>query len=208
MLDHKKGNLAMLNQLKVRSRLFLLAAVPLTALVVLCTLSLFDMKQLASGVDSLYVDRVQPLQQIKQVSDAYAVTIVDTLHKHRGGLLDAQQAIDAMDVAEREAQNAWQAYRSTQMTAEETQLMNAAETLIAQWSQELQRYRSQLSQGEIAAMAPQEFNEALYNSADPLSVALNRLIELQLKEAGRFTESAKKSLSQTVWLFMFILLVS
>jgi methyl-accepting chemotaxis protein len=50
----------MLNQLKVRSRLVLLAALPLTALVLMCLLSLYNMKLLATGVDSLYHDRVKP----------------------------------------------------------------------------------------------------------------------------------------------------
>lgn len=194
----------MLNQLKVRSRLILLTALPLLALVVLCALSLFDMKLLAAGVDSLYVDRVQPLQQIKQVSDAYAVTIVDTLHKHRGGLLDAQQATKAIDTAEREAQKAWQAYRSTHLTPEETQLMDDAERLIGSWTAQLQMYRTQLSQGEIAGMDGAAFNQRLYTSADPLSAALNRLIELQLAEASRFTVSAKQTLTETLWLFVLI----
>ena len=194
----------MLNQLKVRSRLILLAALPLIALMALGALSLFDMKQLAAGVDSLYVDRVQPLQQIKQVSDAYAVTIVDTLHKHRGGLLDAQQAISAIDAAEQVARQSWQSYRNTRMTPEETRLMNEAERLIEQWTVQLQQYRTQLNQGAVTAMAGLEFNQQLYNSADPLSVALNRLIDLQLIEAGRFTETAKQTLAETVWLFLVI----
>ena len=86
----------MLNQLKVRSRLVLPAALSLTALVLMCLLSLYNIKLLATGVDSLYHDRVKPLQQIKQVSDAYAVTIVDTLHKHRAGLLDASQTLQIL----------------------------------------------------------------------------------------------------------------
>ncbi len=194
----------MLNQLKVRSRLILLTALPLLALIVLCVLSLFDMKLLAAGVDSLYVDRVQPLQQIKQVSDAYAVTIVDTLHKHRGGLLDAQQAMSAIDAAERDAQKAWQAYRSTHLTPEETQLMHDAERLIGTWTTQLQMYRTQLSLGEIAGMDGAAFNQQLYTNADPLSAALNRLIELQLTEANRFTASAKQTLAETLWLFVLI----
>lgn len=196
----------MLNQLKVRSRLIILAVLPLTALVMLCALSLYDMKLLAAGVDSLYVDRVQPLQQIKQVSDAYAVTIVDTLHKHRGGLLTAQQAISAIDAAELDAKKAWQAYLSTQLTSEEAQLVTNAERLIVTWTSQLQQYRTQLSEGQIVEMDGAAFNEQLYTNADPLSAALNRLIELQLTESARFTEGAKQTLSETLWLFVMIVL--
>ncbi len=51
----------MLNQYKVRSRLLVLAILPLLALILMCLLSLYDMRLLASGVDSLYLDRVKPL---------------------------------------------------------------------------------------------------------------------------------------------------
>lgn len=199
----------MFNQLKVRSRLILLAALPLLALMLLCTLSLFDMKLLAAGVDSLYVDRVQPLQQIKQVSDAYAVTIVDTLHKHRGGLLDAQQTISAIDAAEKDAQKAWQAYRNTQLTDEELRLIQDAERLITIWTSQIHQYRAQLEKDEIRALDAASFNQQLYGSADPLSVALNKLIDLQLTESRHFTEQARQTLSETVWLFiLFVLAVS
>ncbi len=60
----------MLNQLKVRSRLILLSVIPLSFLVLLAVMSLYDMRVLAKGVDSLYQDRVIPLQQLKTVSDA------------------------------------------------------------------------------------------------------------------------------------------
>ena len=57
----------MLNQFKVSSRLAVLAALPLVVLIGLCIAALSNMTHLAHGVDSLYADRVKPLQQIKQV---------------------------------------------------------------------------------------------------------------------------------------------
>ncbi len=197
----------MFNQMKVRSRLVLLAALPLTALVLMCLLSLYDMKLLAAGVDSLYQDRVKPLQQIKQVSDAYAVTIVDTLHKHRAGLLDAGQTLQLLDQAEAEAEKAWQAYRNTRMTADEQQLLSEAERDISLWTAQLAQYRQLLTGNQLTAEAATAFNEKLYASADPLSAALTKLIDLQLSESGRFTAEAQQTLAKTVWLFICIVVL-
>jgi len=197
----------MLNQLKVRSRLVLLAALPLTALVLMCLLSLYDMKLLATGVDSLYNDRVKPLQQIKQVSDAYAVTIVDTLHKHRAGLLDAGQTLQVLQQAEGDAEKAWQAYRMTNMTDEEQRLLTEAERDIAHWSAQLAQYRQLLAEDQLTVEPAKSFNEKLYASADPLSVALTKLIDLQLTESDRFTHEAHQTLSNTLWLFVGVVVL-
>ncbi|MDZ7871282.1 MAG: methyl-accepting chemotaxis protein [Rheinheimera sp.] len=197
----------MLNQLKVRSRLVLLAALPLTALVLMCLLSLYDMKLLATGVDSLYNDRVKPLQQIKQVSDAYAVTIVDTLHKHRAGLLDASQTLQILQQAEGDAEKAWQAYRVTQMTDEEQRLLEIAERDITHWSAQLAQYRRLLADNQLTQEPVKSFNETLYASADPLSASLTKLIDLQLNESGRFTAEAQHTLDSTVWLFVSLVLL-
>jgi methyl-accepting chemotaxis protein len=197
----------MFNQLKVRSRLVLLAALPLMALVLMCVLSLYNMKLLAAGVDSLYQDRVKPLQQIKQVSDAYAVTIVDTLHKHRAGLLDAGQTLQQLELAEAQADKAWQAYRITRMTADEQVLLSEAERDISIWTAQLAQYRQLLSTNQLTVEAAKSFNEKLYASADPLSTALTKLIDLQLSESERFTGEAQQTLANTVWLFVSVVVL-
>jgi methyl-accepting chemotaxis protein len=48
-------------------------------------LALYGMGRLEANVSSLYSDRVQSIQQLKQVADAYAVDIVDATHKVRSG---------------------------------------------------------------------------------------------------------------------------
>ena len=196
----------MLNQIRVRSRLTLLSVIPLCCLVLMGLWSLNDMKSLARGVDSLYQDRVIPLQQIKQVSDAYAVTIVDTLHQYRAGVVDAAAALNTLEQAESSARKAWQAYLATKLTTEERQLVQVAERDIGVWTTQLQQYRQQLQDNSLLNQDVASFNRELYGKADPLSLALNNLIDLQLRESGRFTETAQKTLQNTIWLFSLLML--
>lgn len=194
----------MLNQLKVRSRLVLLAALPLVVLIGICLGALTNMAQLSHGVDGLYHDRVKPLQQLKSVSDAFAVVIVDTLHKHRAGLLSGSEAYTAIQQAEQQALEQWQIYQSTTLTAEEQALIAKTQPLIDAWLQQIKGYEAGLLDGHLQQIESHAFNQQLYATADPLSAALEALIQLQLKEAGRFVETAHMTLKNTSWLFISI----
>lgn len=197
----------MLNQLRVRSRLILLSIIPLCFLVLLAVMSLKDMRVLAKGVDSLYQDRVMPLQQLKTVSDAYAVTIVDTLHKYRAGLLSNRQASAAITSAEQQAKSMWQAYLATELTSRERELVNVAAEHIVVWTRQVQQYQASLDDETLKNEANEAFNQTLYAKADPLSQALNELVVLQQEEAGRFTQQAQQQLEQMLWFFSVLVVL-
>jgi methyl-accepting chemotaxis protein len=196
----------MLNQFKVRSRLIVLAALPLLVLVFLSLVSILNMRELATGVDSLYQDRVKPLQQIKMVSDSYAVTVVDTLHKHRADLFNATETSSQLRQATEVADDAWKAYRATKLTDSERGLADKAENWIGQWQQQIAEYQTAIDDGSILKIDNAVFNQKLYALADPLSQALDQLIQLQLEEAEQFTNHAQDTFASTMQ--MFILLVS
>jgi methyl-accepting chemotaxis protein len=155
----------MLNQFKVRSRLIVLAALPLLVLVFLSLVSILNMRELATGVDSLFADRVKPLQQIKAVSDAYAVTVVDTLHKHRAGLLDARAASAQIQQATTIAADSWQAFRATKLTDTERGLAEKAEEWISKWQQQIVQYRTAIDDTSILKLENNGFNQQLYGVA-------------------------------------------
>ena len=197
----------MLNQFKVSTRLAMLAALPLLVLIGICFGALSNMSHLAKGVDSLYQDRVKPLQQLKTVSDAFAVTIVDTLHKHRAGVVSAADAADTLKKAEQQALNQWQSYRSTLLTAEEAGLIADTQPLIDAWLMQIRGYEQAIPDGAILKIGNELFNQQLYATADPLSGALEALIQLQLRESAKFVNVAHDTLSATSWLFSSIVIV-
>ena len=169
----------MLNNYSVKSRLAVLAAVPLIVLVMVTLVALQEMRQLNLGINSLYLDRVQPLQQIKQVSDAYAVTIVDTLHKYRSNIISANDARDSLALALSTAETAWRDYKQTELTSEEQKLLQDAERQLTPFLAAIQQYQSRLNDGSLIQDSADKFNKALYQMADPLSAALDKLIMLQ-----------------------------
>ena len=197
----------MLNNFTVKSRLSMLAAVPLIILLGVTVIALSEMNALNKGISSLYLDRVQPLQQIKLVSDAYAVTAVDTLHKYRGGLQNANTAVANLSEAKSVAQRYWDAYKQTELTEEEQRLLDDAERQMKPFSQALSQYERKIADGSLLSEDSAQFNQALYQLADPLSSALDKLIMLQLEEADKFRQAAQQEYEQFNLLFKLILLV-
>jgi methyl-accepting chemotaxis protein len=195
----------MLNNYSVKSRLTVLAAVPLVILLLVTWVALQEMQVLNRGINSLYLDRVQPLQQIKQVSDAYAVTAVDTLHKYRGQILDNATAAANLIQALASADIAWQAYKQTELTTEESSLVAEAERKMAPFLAAMAQYQLRLSDNSLLGDNADVFNQALYQVADPLSSALDKLIVLQLREADKFRQSAQQEYKSFQLLFGVIL---
>lgn len=73
----------MLTHVTVKSRLLMLAVVPLLVLVFVIAMALSNASKLNASFAELFTDRMQPISQLKVVSDAYAVAMVDALHKYR-----------------------------------------------------------------------------------------------------------------------------
>ncbi len=71
--------------MRVRTQLALLCAAFVLMLVAIGGMGLWRSVQQSASMQSLHLDRVIPLKQIKLVSDMYAVNMVDTAHKFADG---------------------------------------------------------------------------------------------------------------------------
>ncbi|EAA3799413.1 methyl-accepting chemotaxis protein, partial [Salmonella enterica subsp. enterica] len=110
----------MLAQLTVRARLLLLAVVPLLVLVAVIGMALANASKLNDSFDELFKDRMRPISQLKVVADAYAISMVDALHKYRGGTIDETALRRIFSEARSEGDKAWSEYIATRLTAEES----------------------------------------------------------------------------------------
>lgn len=197
----------MLNQMSVKSRLLLLVCLPLLLLIAISAISIKEMGFLSDGATSIYQDRVVPLKQIKQVADAYAVTSVDLLHKYRGELLSASEVMQQLQQQSLFADQVWQTYLATTLTAEEAVLAEKAKQQILVFRQKLQDYQPQIADGSLLQRSAKDFNTELYQLADPLSLSLAKLIDEQLIEAEKFKVTAAEQYQFFLRLFVIALLV-
>ncbi|MES2817390.1 MAG: methyl-accepting chemotaxis protein [Pseudomonadota bacterium] len=177
----------MLAQVTVRTRLLLLAVVPLLVLLGVIVMALSNASRIHQRFEELFVDRMQPISQLKVVSDAYAVTMVDALHKYRAGIFDEARLRKGFSDARQSGDQAWAAYGATNLTPEEQVRVERTQPHLRNVQQLAERYLGQLDDGSLLAEQATSFNRQLYDTFDPLGSELEGLIGLQLAEGEKLS---------------------
>ena len=183
----------MLNNYLVRSRLIVLAILPVIIFTITAIFSINTMGGLVKGIDDLYNNRVVPLKQIKAVSDNYAVNIVDLFHKYRAGLVTQAALLSAVEEAKNTADKQWRNYLSTELTSEEKALTAIVEQKLSPVQAHLKDLLSKVRNGSFNSLPQQQFVADLYSVFDPLSASYQALIDLQLDEANQFKNHADEN---------------
>ena len=189
----------MTSKLGMRTRMRLFAAA-LTAFTVLAiAVGLVRLHQLKDGMQTVYEDRVLPLGQLKAVSDAYAVKVVDSSHKAAHGSLSPAEALRGVREARAQIRSDWTAYMATAMDARERGMAAAAEATMATAEPALVRLETLLERADLEGLRAFT-GQAMYPLMDPISDALAALVALQQQVAAQEYAAAQANYRQTVWL--------
>ena len=173
----------MINTLTVQSRLILLACMPIILFIGATIFTLKEVKIIVHDLDELYDLRVIPMQEIKVVSDDYAVIIVDTFHKFRGEAVTKEQAIADILKAQEVARKNWQLYLKNVTGAEEKRLISLAEQRRGEVDQLIEQYLLEIRSGTFKSKDYSLFVKEVYSTFDPLSESFGDLINYQVKQA-------------------------
>jgi methyl-accepting chemotaxis protein len=190
----------MLNSTSVKTRLAVMAILPGAFFIVMSIIVNSIMNTQNIGIESLYSDRVLPLKQIKQVSDNYAVSIVDSLHKYRAGLLSKTQVLSRIQTSEKIAKEQWQAYTDTKLTEREKALINKTKQNLPAVQGLIEKYKKMINDDSLLVYPAQNFNAELYEAFDQLSQSYDALIDLQQDESAAFRDMSHKNFESTEWM--------
>lgn len=169
-------------RLKVKTQLMLLSAALLLMVLLLGVLGGYATRALSNEMESLYVDRVVPLKELKVISDMYAVSIVDTAHKTRDGVLTPEQARNALTQARRTVESQWSAYVSTTLVPREQELVTQIKPLLQTADAAVVKLDSILQTRDQSQL--QQFTaREMYPAIDPLQTLIGDLIDVQLNVA-------------------------
>lgn len=207
----------LITNVSVGTRLGISVILPMLALVATVISAVLIFHNINDSVDSLYLDRVKPLGQLKEISDDYAVLIIDAVNKANAGLITAEETLSALREAKTRASEHWQEYISTYLTAEEQTLGKRFEKQTAIAWEVINQLEDRLLSvsGDISGRL-HEFDGPLYKVIDPLGATLGELIHIQLDEAGKLNEyvhretatSTRFYLAGTVILALIMMIVS
>lgn len=168
--------------MKIAHQLSALAGSTIVAMILIGFLGLYGQNASLQGLNTVYQDRVIPLKQLSDVTNAYAVNIVDTAQKLNSGILLWDQARINVSSARQEIETQWTAYRSTFLIEEEKQLVGQLEPLLQVADQAVDSLQQILQQEDALALS-RFLQETLYQTIDPVTQILTQLASIQLDVA-------------------------
>ncbi|MBI3132382.1 MAG: MCP four helix bundle domain-containing protein [Acidobacteria bacterium] len=190
----------------IRRRLIFLVGMLSLLTLLVGGFGFWGMRQSNQAMTSIQADRVVPLGQLKAVSDMYAVNIVDTSHKVRNGNLDWAEGAKAVRDATATIQTQWSAYLGTAMAPEEQAIVDRVKPLMAASDAKVARLM-----GIIDARNAPDLDvfvkTELYQTFDPLTGEISKLVDLQIRVADEEARGAQERY-QTSLLWNLMLLAA
>ncbi len=163
----------------------------------------YGMSALTGSMTSIYDDRIVPLRQLKKVSDAYGLNVVDTTHQLRAGKLNWQQASNRIDAANRIVGEQWSAYMRTSQTAEEAAIADTVKANMARSNDAVSTLRTIIARRDAPALASFADND-MYPAIDPTTSEIVKLSDYQLQSAQAARE-AGMALSSKLTTYMIVI---
>jgi methyl-accepting chemotaxis protein len=192
--------------MSVKQRILTLTVILLAFSVLAIAAGLINMKNNNQTFNALYNDRIVPLEDLKNIADAYAVNIVDTNHKLRNGNIDWAQAEQNIESANKQIHALWNGYMQTKLTPKEAALAEKAQTLMKTADDNVERLLSLVQQRDMNAIT--EFSiQQLYPAIDPISDTISELVALQLREAEKMQQAQMATYDNTLTMAIVVALL-
>jgi len=168
----------------VRAKLFASLSGLGLSIALLAGAALWSMNTGAAAIETITAGRVAPLRDLKIVADRYAVEIVDAAHKARNGNLSLAEAAARVRNGSAALRQGWAGYRRIPIDGEEARLAQEAEARMRVADAKVAALQAILDHRDRPALH-RFVRSDLYQSIDPVSDALGRLVDLQLTRAAQ-----------------------
>ncbi|WP_017304180.1 HAMP domain-containing methyl-accepting chemotaxis protein [Spirulina subsalsa] len=168
--------------------------------------SLIGFWSINQKVGTIYDDRVVPLKQLKLVSDAYAVSIVDAANKANSDRMTTGEALRSVQAAMSIIEAEWQRYQKTDLTPEERNLVVEIEGLFRESDRMIYELEDVLRSGNRDRLLV--LARSLYDVIDPITQRLNQLMALQLEVAEQERNAATSLYHMVLFVFIPILVLT
>jgi methyl-accepting chemotaxis protein len=150
-------------------------------------------------LQTVIADRVVPMQQLKAVSDLYAVNIVDAAHKTRAGAFTPAEALQQVEAAREGIAKNWTAYRATKMVGDEQALVDKVQKNLPAADAAIDRFVGLLKTGDVPGVITFAERE-MYPVIDPVTADVGALVDLQIKVAREEGAAAAKAAQLSLWI--------
>lgn len=194
-----------MRSLRIGSRLIVIPTILLLLMIGVGGGGYTGMQAMERALRSIYDNRVVPLRDLKTISDAYAVNVVDTTHKARSGALAFPKAIENLEEANATIARTWKAYIATELTPKERDMTRQAQMLMGAADAATAEAIALLRANDRAGLESFATNR-LYQNIDPLTGEINALIELQLDTAKAEAQASARLFETLNWVIAGLVL--
>lgn len=170
-----------MKNLNIATKLLILVFTVIAIIVFIGYLGMTNMRKINQSFETVYKDRVIPLNQLKIVSEMYAVNIVDATHKLR----NQDKAVTWITAGSRikKARETiklnWESYLSTHIIGDERTLVNEAVKIMESANESIDILENIVSRQDSLNLA-KFVDEELYSKIDPITSKVSDLMNLQL----------------------------
>jgi len=189
-----------MKKLNISAKLFLLVTLTSFIMGYMGWNGIQNLKEINQSLETVYHDRVVPLNQLKQVSDMYAVNIVDAAHKANNGIeawnFKWLTAKNRIKMAREIIDENWHAYLQTHLVDIEQKLVNEALSLMVKTNESIDQLEDIILRRDSAELDHYIVYE-LYPKIDPITEKISELMDLQLKVAKTEYETGNDLYART-----------
>ena len=177
--------------MKIGTKLYAIVALMTLLVVAVAGIGFYAATISHDALYRVYKYRLEALDQLKYVSDMYAINIVDITHKVRDGAVSYQDASKNITKAQKNIDIKWNGYlEAYYFTLEEQRLVDETFPLLQTADKAIERLKAILireDQEELKRFAAEE----LYPAVDPLTRKFAILVNLQLRAAKKEFEKSE-----------------
>jgi len=163
----------------------------------------FALRSVTHRIDEVVQNNVVPMEQLRVVSDMYAVNIVDTIWKAQSNQITWTNALKSVQDAVVNIDKGWKAYLPSVADANEKRLADQAASMMKGGDVAVAKLIGILKERDESALRMFATDE-LYKAIDPISSKLGELNALQLTQARNQGMEAQATASSATILLLAV----
>ena len=169
-------------------------------------LKISNAKNMAMGIETIYKDRVKPLEQLKMLADTYKMA-VDTANRVQNNILSWHEGRKNITEATKRVPYLWSEYIKTHLVEEEIKIVDELKILFKFSDAALIKFNKILLQEDSNELS--EFvNNDLYQSVEPVITKIDELFQMQVHIVNNIHEQEQKRIKLVLNIGMASILMS
>ncbi len=198
-----------MKNLKISHALLISAGITLLFILILSLFMATRMIKIKGSAKSLYVDRIEPLEQLYRISNAYSVDIVGCIHELLKNEIDWEDSKNMIITSQQVIKENWNSYSETFLTGKEKVLKSEVKNMITESDYTVEILLKIIENKNMEGLIRIVSTGEMSSSIDPLKEKLDELISLQFRISEEIYNSTNNILSQAkFWLVIIISLGS